>query len=129
MTDSTRTASDRAWAAIAEEKRRDASIRRIGKIAWSVTLLVIVAYAVITGATVWQFLRLMNVGAMSWPAVLASITPFVQIVLALCVLVATLSTIAVFLRLRTASLSEIQLRLAALEEMLATQNGSGGPRP
>jgi hypothetical protein len=129
MTDSTRTASERAWAAIEEEKRRDASIRRIGKIAWGVTLLVIVIYAFITGASVWQFLRLMNVGAMSWPAVLAAITPFVQIVLALCVLVATLSTIAVFLRLRTASLSEIQVRLAALEEMLAAQGGSLGPRP
>ena len=37
------------------------------------------------------------------------------------VLIATLATVAVFLRLRTASLSEIQLRLAALEEMLADE--------
>jgi len=34
------------------------------------------------------------------------------------VLIATLSTIGIFLRLRTASLIEIQLRLAALEEIL-----------
>jgi hypothetical protein len=36
------------------------------------------------------------------------------------VLIATLSTIAVFLRLRRSSLAEIQLRLAALEDMLAS---------
>ena len=35
--------------------------------------------------------------------------------------IATLSTIAIFLRLRTSSLAEIQLRLAALEEMLADE--------
>ena len=45
------------------------------------------------------------------------------------VLVATLATIAIFLRLRTASLTEIQVRLAALEEMIAardTERGKAG---
>jgi hypothetical protein len=37
------------------------------------------------------------------------------------VLIATLSTVAVFLRLRTSSLAETQLRLAALEDMLTAQ--------
>ena len=36
----------------------------------------------------------------------------------LSVLIATLSTVGMFLRQRTASLAEIQLRLAALEELL-----------
>jgi hypothetical protein len=43
----------------------------------------------------------------------------------LSVLVATLSTIGVFLRLRTASLMEIQLRLAALEDMLGARPDVG----
>jgi hypothetical protein len=38
--------------------------------------------------------------------------------------VATLSTIGIFLRMRTATLSEIQLRLAALESMLAAEPDS-----
>jgi len=38
----------------------------------------------------------------------------------LSVLIATLSTVGVFLHLRTASLTEIQLRLAALEDLLAS---------
>ena len=43
------------------------------------------------------------------------------------VLIATLATVAVFLRLRTASLNEIQLRLAALEEMLADERRAKDP--
>jgi hypothetical protein len=43
----------------------------------------------------------------------------------LSVLIATLSTVGIFLRLRTASLAEIQLRLAALEEMLTTRSDVG----
>ena len=39
----------------------------------------------------------------------------------LSVLVATVSTIGVFIRMRTSSLHEIQLRLAALEDMLASR--------
>jgi hypothetical protein len=49
--------------------------------------------------------------------------PYGLIVLgALAVLIATLSTIGIFLRLRTASLIEIQLRLAALEEILTRKS-------
>jgi hypothetical protein len=44
------------------------------------------------------------------------------------VLVATLSTIGIFLRLRTASLTEIQLRLAALEDVLGAQADAGPAR-
>jgi hypothetical protein len=49
----------------------------------------------------------------------------------LSLLVAGLSTVGIFLRLRTARLAEIQLRLAALEEMLAKAPeppDSGGTR-
>jgi hypothetical protein len=44
--------------------------------------------------------------------------PFLITLGVLSLLVATLSTIGIFLRLRTASLSEIQLRLAAREDLL-----------
>lgn len=42
----------------------------------------------------------------------------------LSVLIATVSTIGMFVRMRTASLHEIQLRLAALEEMIVSRSGS-----
>ena len=44
------------------------------------------------------------------------------------VIVGTLSTVGMFLRLRTTSLHEIQLRLAALEETLTTSAAERGPR-
>ena len=44
---------------------------------------------------------------------------------ALSLLVAVLSTVGVFLRFRTASLAEIQLRLAAVEQMLTDQAEAG----
>jgi hypothetical protein len=47
--------------------------------------------------------------------------PFLGALWTVCLLVATLTTVGVFLRLRTSSLSEIQLRLSALEEMLAAR--------
>ena len=50
----------------------------------------------------------------------ASAMPTVAVLGILSLLVATLSTVGIFLRLRTASLSEIQLRLAALEEMIVS---------
>jgi hypothetical protein len=46
----------------------------------------------------------------------------------LSLLIARLSTVSVFLRVRTASLPEIQLRLAALEDMLASRLDSQNAR-
>jgi hypothetical protein len=53
--------------------------------------------------------------------------PLLTVVGMLSALVATLSTIAIFLRLRTSSLSEIQLRLAALEDILSAESGRARP--
>ena len=47
--------------------------------------------------------------------------PFLGLPWRRCLLFVALSTVGVFLRQRTASLSEIQLRLAALEEMLGAR--------
>jgi hypothetical protein len=47
--------------------------------------------------------------------------PLIVVLGLLSLLIATLTTVGIFLRLRTASLAEIQLRLAALEDMLASR--------
>lgn len=51
-------------------------------------------------------------------AVYDAALPLVAVVGVLSLLIATLGTVGIFLRLRTASLSEIQLRLANLEDMV-----------
>ena len=112
------SASAAAWAAIEEEKRRDRFIRRVSVVAWTVTFVLLLVFGVAVGAQVAQMLRLVGDGGAPFTVVIWSAMPLLVVVGILSLLIATLSTVGIFLRLRTASLAEIQLRLAALEEML-----------
>jgi flagellar biosynthesis protein FliR len=113
--------TQRVWDAIDGEKRRDRLLRRVSITAWSVTLVLVVALAVMVGIQVVELARGAMVGAVPWMSVVGVAMPFVITLGMLSVLVGTVSTIGVFLRMRTASLTEIQLRLAALEDMLVTR--------
>ena len=108
MTKQTVSASGKVWEAIENERRRDRLIRRVSITAWSITFFFVAILAVLVCMQVVD-----------------AAMPLVIVLGLLSVLVATLSTIGIFLRLRTASLTEIQLRLAALEDMLGAQ-GEGG---
>jgi flagellar biosynthesis protein FliR len=119
------SASGRVWDAIEGEKRRDRLLRRVSITAWSVTLVLVVALALMVGIQVVELAKGAMVGAVPWMSVVGVAMPLVITLGMLSVLVGTVSTIGVFLRLRTASLSEIQLRLAALEDMLVTRGQSG----
>ena len=110
--------SDRIWAAIDREKRRDALLKRVSIAAWTVTLVLVGVLLVIGGISAAQMVRAAIEGAVPWATVLGTIIPVIVVLGVLTVLIAVLSTIAIFLRTRTATLQEIQLRLAALEEML-----------
>ncbi len=116
-----------AMALIENERRRDRFIRRTSVVAWSVTFGLVLVVAIMVGFQVRFFLRGAMEGEMPWAVVLGSTMPLIDVLWKLSLLVATLSTIAIFLRLRTASLAEIQLRLAALEEMVASR-GDGRSR-
>lgn len=105
---------------IDREKQRDRLIRRVSVVAWTVTFVIVLIFTVLTGISVAEMVK----GALPWITVLGSAIPLFTTLLMLSVLIATLSTVAIFLRLRTATLSEIQLRLAALEDMLASRPDS-----
>ena len=115
MTPTTSSASEQAWAMVDQEKRRERSLRRINILAWTVTFVVIACFAVIS---IWQVIELMRSplfgGLMGdvFPvsAFFGALYPLLIVLGSLPVLIATLSTIGIFLRLRTASLIEIQLR-------------------
>lgn len=107
-----------AWAIIEKEKRRDRMIRRTSIAAWAVTCVIVLIYAAIVVMQMVDMMRLVAVGAALPGSVFHAAVPLVMVLGVISLLVATLSTIGIFLRLRTASLTEIQLRLAALEEML-----------
>lgn len=123
-------AADEAWEIVEREKRIDGFIRRLSIGAWGVTLVVVLAFAGMTGLQVFEMVQAARQEHVPWSTVVASAIPFFVILGGLAVLIATLSTIAMFLRLRTSSLAEIQLRLAALEDMLTSQpdERSSGPR-
>ncbi|HET7024409.1 MAG TPA: hypothetical protein VFI39_04320 [Gemmatimonadales bacterium] len=108
------------WAAIDAEKRRDRFLRRLNFVAWSVVCVILLGYAVVIGTIVVWAAKRSAAGAGSVLGALPVLLPLIQVVGLVCLLVAVLTTIAIFLRLRTANLAEIQLRLAALERMLAS---------
>ena len=115
------TASAKIWERIDAEKHRDRIIKRVSVGAWTVTLVLVVALLVVEAASVLQMVRAATVGAASWTSVLGSAFPGLIILGVLSVLIATLSTVAMFFRLRTATLDEIHLRLAGLEEMIVNR--------
>jgi len=112
------------WTKIEKEKSVDRLIRRISKIAWTLTGLALLAYSGMVLAEVIRTLRHVAAGLVSSSHIGTLLLPFLAVIGSISLLIAILATVGVFLRLRTASLTEIQLRLAALEEMFMTQPDS-----
>ena len=112
------SAYDSTWSAIDREKRRDALVRRTSVIAWGVTFVALLVFAAIMVQRFLMIQRRVAYGVAATFELYESMLPLVAVVGILAVLIATLSTVGIFLRLRTASLVEIQLRLANLEEVL-----------
>ena len=109
-----------AMTLVENERRRDRFIRRVNIIAWSVSLSLVVVIAILVALQVSQFLTGVMDGEVPWAILIGSAMPLVDVLWKLSLLIATLSTVAIFVRLRTSSLAEIQLRLAALEEMIVS---------
>lgn len=114
------------WAAIERERRIDHWVARTCGVAWVLTLVLAGAYTVVIGAQAYRVWRLQRVGVLTGADVLGAMTPLLIALGVLVLLVATLSTVGVFLRFRTAALSEIQLRLATLESLLSSTRPSPG---
>ena len=114
-----------AWAVVETEKRRDRALRRVSIAAWAATFVVVAVFAVIVAMHVSLNWSLSTVGAMDRRDVLDAAIPLVVVLGVLSLLIAVLATVGIFLRHRTASLTEIQLRLAMLEEMLRSGAAPG----
>lgn len=112
------------WVMIDRERRRDRWVRSVSVAAWSVTFIVFIGFAAITANRVALTMRQVEVGVAPAGAVWEAAMPLVAVVGTVSLLIAVLSTVGIFLRLRTASLHEIQLRLAALESMLTERHTS-----
>jgi hypothetical protein len=104
--------------ALARERRVDTLIRTVCVTAWSITFAVAAGYAALVWTQVAQIRAKVAVGVLSSEAVVAAILPLVMALGVLTLLIAALTTVGVFLRFRGATLHDIQLRLAALEDMI-----------
>lgn len=122
MTADTKT---NAWALVEVEQRRDRTLRRVSIAAWAATFVVVAIFAVIVAMRVSLMWSLSVVGALDRRAVFDAAMPLVLVIGVLSLLVAVLATVGIFLRLRTASLAEIRLRLAAIEAIMAGQGEEG----
>ena len=90
--------------------------------AWSLTFALVLLLGILVGMSAAQMLKAVLMGAVPWSAVVGAVMPFVVGVVAL--LIAALSTVGIFLRMRTDTLQEVQARLAGLEDMLASRPDS-----
>lgn len=112
---------DKVWTMIAREKKIDSINKLISIVAWTITLLVVSTYFIFTVIDFSKALKLYHSGAVPSKYVSESIIPFLIVLGGLSFLVAILTTVRMFLRLRTSSLLEIQQRLANLEEIITTE--------
>ena len=113
-------ATSSAMTLVENERRRDRFIRRVNVIAWSVSLALVLVIGILVALQISQFVGGAVKGEVPWMILIGSAMPLIDVLWKLSLLIATLSTVAIFVRLRTSSLAEIQLRLAALEEMIAS---------
>jgi cytochrome bd-type quinol oxidase subunit 2 len=118
--------NENAWAQIERDKQIDKRLRRVSVLAWTVTIVLTLVFTVLTGLQLSQFLRPVMDGQLPAGILAGAAFPLLIVLGLLSTLIATLATVGIFLRLRTASLQEIQLRLAALEEMLMRDDSDRG---
>ena len=112
------------WTKIEKEKSVDRLIRRVSKVAWTATGAALLIYSGMVVAEVVRAVEHVAAGTVSASVIGNLLLPLIMVVGSISLLIAILATVGVFFRLRTASLSEIQLRLAALEEMFVAQSDS-----
>jgi len=121
MTGSTSPEPRNSWAGIEKEKRRDRFIRRVCVTAWSVTIVVVLIFGVSMALLAVNMMKSGGFSGMGSMLLLSLGMRFLLVLGILAALIATLSTVGLFLRMRTATLGEIQMRLAALEQMLSSR--------
>lgn len=119
-----RSEDARIWGEVERHRRVDRLVGYVTTGAWTATIAVVTAFAVLTSFGVYEQFRVRE-DWFKWSFVVESVTPLFVVLGLLGGLVGTLGTVTIVLRRRTASLLEIQQRLASLEELLASRADEG----
>ncbi len=120
MTKTNQKPNEAIWELIDREKKKDAFVKRVSRVAWIGTVVMLLVFLSFTLIDLSRMVRLYNRGAVAFESVIETIVPFAVILGSLFLIIAILATIGMFLRMRTTSLLEIQQRLASLEEVVTT---------
>lgn len=121
MTKMNEQSKDAIWEMIDREKKKDVFVKRVSKIGWTGTVVMLLFFLTITLIDLSRMVGLYGQGVVSRQSVINTVVPFAIVLGGLCLIIAILSTIGVFLRMRTTSLLEIQQRLANLEQMVVAK--------
>ena len=116
------SATSRAWEVVENEKERNRLLARASVIAWSIALGVAAVYAILSVVEIVNIAEI-NLGyGVPIIEILPMVRPTVGVLGAMILVIAVLGSAALFLRMRTVSLNELQLRLAALEDVLIARS-------
>ncbi len=115
------TTNDPVWEMIGKEKKKDNKLKIVSRVAWGTTLLVLMVFLLFTVMDFTKQIDLYHKGIVPYEGVLKTFVPFLIILGSLSLIIAIISTVGTFLRLRTTSLLEIQQRLSNLEEMITSE--------
>lgn len=116
------SATSRAWQVVENEKKRNQLLARASVIAWSTALGVAAIYAILGVAEIVTVAKAFLGRGLPMFNVIMAVRPTVGALGAMILLIAVLGSAALFLRMRTVSLNELQLRLAALEDVLVARS-------
>ena len=121
MTKMNEKSKDAIWEMIDREKKKDVFIKRVSKIGWIGTVVMLLFFLTITLIDLSRMVERYDKGVVSRESVINTVVPFAIVLGGLCLIIAILGTIGVFLRMRTTSLLEVQHRLANLEQMVVAK--------
>lgn len=121
MNKSNTSPKEQIWAQIDKEKQRDRFVRRVSRVSWGITLVALTVILITLGMELNHNINLYKKGVSPYSRVWDSVQNMVQLIGIFGFIIAIISTVGVFLRLRTTSLLEIQQRLANLEQMVTSE--------
>lgn len=114
---------DDIWEKIEQEKRIDTWIQRFSLSAWVTTFILFICFAVILWIKLYGITPLYPSEAPGLALEIVGITLAFMALGSITFGLAIISTIGLFLRMRTSSLRDIQFRLKMLEETIITEKG------
>lgn len=116
------SATSRAWEVVENEKERNRLLARASVIAWSIALGVAAIYAILSVVEIVAVAETYLGRGLPIIEAIVAVRPTVGVLGAMILVIAVLGSAALFLRMRTVSLNELQLRLAALEDVLIARS-------